>query len=249
MWSLPPPGTKRPGGSRDRGRVAVAVGAPIGVLVVAFAMWQFSDRVGYVGPLDKATFFWILVVPVWLFASVVAGWSWCDLGPRSSSMVRLIVGTVVTLTVATLLWIVATDSDCDYGPRTTPIGWVVSSVLLGLSLGGGLVASGSRAAREIRAGRRLRAVVLGVGTHAGFVILAGAVLLGALLFQSGCQRPTEAPTAGYSRAESVDRGPSAHVDHYGEAGGCATRRSIERNTRSAAPATAQVGLVDTRCQA
>ena len=49
---------------------------PLLVVAVAFVLWWISDRLLYVGPLDRATFGWAVVVPLWAAAPTFAGFSW-----------------------------------------------------------------------------------------------------------------------------------------------------------------------------
>ena len=171
-------------------RVALGITAPLGVLILAYALWGYSDRVGYVGPLDKAAFGWAVVVPVWLLAPMAAGWAWRDLSSRATAAARLIVGAILTIVAAVLLWIATTEPGCDIGPRTAAIGWVAPSLITGLVLGTGLVVGGSLARRELRGGHRSAALMLGVAAQAGFAVIAVGVLTWALIVQGGCERPS-----------------------------------------------------------
>ncbi len=184
------PAVGRPDDTGDARGVALGIALPIGVLAFAYVLWWISDRVVYVGPLDKAAFGWAVVVPIWLLAPLAAGWTWRDLAPRASAVARLIVGVIVTTVVALLFWVAATEPRCDSGPITAPIGWVLPSFLIGALLGGGLVVGGSHVAREIRDHRRWSAVLVGVSTQAGFAVLALGVVTWAALFLGGCTRPS-----------------------------------------------------------
>jgi len=136
-----------------RSRVALGVAVPLGVLVLAYALWHYSDLVGYVGPLDKASFGWVVVAPVWLLAPLAAGWTWRELTPPASALAKVIVGAIVTTVATVLFWIAVTEPACEFGPRTPSTGWMAPSILIGLLVGSGLVAGGSFAAHEIRDGR------------------------------------------------------------------------------------------------
>ena len=184
------PAVERPDDTGDTRGVVLGIALPIGVLGFAYALWWISDRVVYVGPLDKAAFGWVVVVPIWLLAPVAAGWIWRDLARRASAVARLIVGFIVTTVVAVLFWVAATEPGCEFGPMTAPIGWVPPSLLIGALLGSGLVVGGSHVAREIRAGRRGSALILGISTQAGVAILALGVFSLAALFLAGCERPS-----------------------------------------------------------
>jgi hypothetical protein len=184
------PLVERGGITSDPRRVALAITLPIGVLALAYILWWISDRVVYVGPLDKAAFDWVVVAPIWLLAPLAAGWTWRDLAPRASALARPIVGVVVTTVAAGLFWVAAAEPGCEFGPRTAPIGWVIPSLLIGALLGSGLVVGGSHLAREIKCGRRGSAVILGISAQAGAAILAVGVFYFATLFLAGCERPS-----------------------------------------------------------
>ena len=184
------PAVEGQGAASGPRHITLAIVLPTGVLALAYALWWISDRVGYVGPLDKAAFGWVVVVPIWLLAPLAAGWAWHDLASRASAVARLLVGVTVTTVVAALFWVAATEPGCESGPITAPIGWVLPSLLIGALLGAGLVAGGSLAAREIRARRRWSAVLVGLSAQAGFAVLALGVFTWAVIFLGGCERPS-----------------------------------------------------------
>ena len=110
------PAVGRPDDTGDARGVALGIALPIGVLAFAYVLWWISDRVVYVGPLDKAAFGWVVVVPIWLLAPLAAGWTWRDLAPRASAVARLIVGLIVTTVVALLFWVATTEPGCEFRP-------------------------------------------------------------------------------------------------------------------------------------
>src|SRR5437773_887043 len=55
------------------GRFFVGVAVPLALVVLAYFLWQVSDRLLYIGPLDRAAFEWSVVIPIWIGAPVAAG--------------------------------------------------------------------------------------------------------------------------------------------------------------------------------
>lgn len=47
-----------------------------------------SERLFYIGPLDRATFGWVVVIPVWISAPIVAGFAWPLLPQRAPFWLR-----------------------------------------------------------------------------------------------------------------------------------------------------------------
>ncbi|MBA2373099.1 MAG: hypothetical protein H0V74_02700, partial [Chloroflexi bacterium] len=44
-------------------RVAWGTAVPLALVALAYALWWLSDRLGYIGPLDRAAFGWAVVIP------------------------------------------------------------------------------------------------------------------------------------------------------------------------------------------
>ncbi len=72
----------RIGSGEERAARLFALIAPVLVVGAAYALWWISDRLLYVGPLDRAQFGWLVVVPTLLAAPVVAGVAWAGLDER-----------------------------------------------------------------------------------------------------------------------------------------------------------------------
>ncbi len=180
-----------PVGSRSRGapgHVALGVAAPLALVALAYALWWVSDRLLYIGPLDRAAFGWAVVIPVWLAAPVAAGFAWRGLPSRANNVAALIVGTVIAGVAAVLFWQSVAYPDCASGATHTPADWVLPSLVLGLVIGGGLAVSALIASRFVRQGRPWRAVFLGAGTEIVMVV-AAILVAGMMLLGPGCQRP------------------------------------------------------------
>ena len=177
-------------GSFDRKawRLVMAVAAPLAVVGLAYALWWISDRLLYVGPLDRAAFGWAVVIPVWLSTPVVAGFAWHGLTRRDSRVAALVVGAVISGVTAILFWQAVAYPPCEYGATHTPGDWVLPSIVLGVVVGGGLAASGLLATSQVRSGHPWRAAILGAGAELGMVFVA-ILVASAVLIGTACQRP------------------------------------------------------------
>jgi hypothetical protein len=168
---------------------ALAVVLPLVIVGLASTLWWISDRLMYIGPLDRAAFGWVVVIPVWLSAPIVAGFVWHRLTPRRALLAALAVGASVSAVAALLFWQGVANPDCTTGTIRAPIEWVIPAMAVGSVVGVGLVASGLLATAQFRGGRPWRAVLLGGGAE--LVLVFGAVLTAALfVLGPACQRPS-----------------------------------------------------------
>lgn len=174
----------------DQGAAPFALGilAPLGVVSTAASLWWISDRLAYIGPLDRAMFGWAVVIPVWISAPIVAGLVWRRLSLRRSTVTAAILAMCVGSAAATLLYGAETPIGCAFGAARPPSDWVAPSVLFGLVVGVGPAASGLLATELLRSGRPWRAAVSGAGVELLFVVAAIATAA-AFLSGAGCQRP------------------------------------------------------------
>lgn len=169
-------------------RVAWGTAVPLGLVALAYALWWVSDRLLYIGPLDRAAFGWAVVIPVWLAAPIAAGFAWRGLTARASRLAAVVVGSVIAGVAAVLFWQSVAYPDCAYGATHTPADWVLPSLVLGLVIGGGLAISALLTSRFVHQGRPWRAVVLGAGTET-VMVFAAILVAGMMLLGPGCQRP------------------------------------------------------------
>ena len=169
-------------------RFALGVAAPIAVASLAYALWWISDRLLYVGPIDRAAFGWAVVIPLWVSTPIAAGFVWNRLTRRGSALAAVVVGAVVSGAAAALFWRAVAHPSCEFGATRAPIDWVLPSLLVGVVIGGGLAVSGLLAATLVRRGRPWRAAVLGAGTEV-VLVFAAIVSAGVVLIGPGCQRP------------------------------------------------------------
>lgn len=166
---------------------ALGVAVPLAVVALAYAMWWLSDRLLYIGPLDRAAFGWAVVIPLWVSTPIAAGFVWHRLNLRGRTLAASVVGAVVSAVATVLLWRSAAYATCEFGATRASIDWVLPSLLVGVVIGGGLAVSGLLAATLVRRVRPWRAAVLGAGTDV--VLVFAAILAGAVLMGPGCQRP------------------------------------------------------------
>ena len=168
----------------------VGVAVPLAIAALAYALWWISDRLLYVGPLDRAAFGWVVVIPMWIVAPVVTGFAWRRLTSQGGFFAAILVGFAISGIAAALFWQSVAYPNCSTGDIHTPGEWVLPSLTLGLVIGGGFAISGLIATRFLREGRPWRAVLLAGGTEVVMVSTA-IVLAGLILVLSGpaCQRP------------------------------------------------------------
>jgi len=166
----------------------IGVAAPLATAGLAYLLWWISDRLVVVGPLDRASFGWMVVVPTWLAAPVVAGFAWRPIDERTAWAVAGVVGTVMAGLSTVLLWRSVAFPPCGTGPIHTPPEMVLPSLVVGAVVGAGFAASGLVSAHYARE----RRVVAAVGLGATFQLLMSTaaifVAVGTILGPA-CQRP------------------------------------------------------------
>lgn len=174
----------RPGGQAFRFAFGVAV--PLAVVALAYGLWWISDRLVYIGPLDRAAFGWVVVVPAWLCAPIAAGLAWRSLTTRATAAALIVVGVVVGFVATILFWQSVTYPDCQF-PIRAPIDWALPALLVGVMIGVGPALSGLLAVRFVRRDHPWQAAVLGAGAELGlsFVAILAAVIV---LLGPGCSR-------------------------------------------------------------
>lgn len=159
--------------------------APLAVIGLAGALWFISDRLLYVGPLDRATFGWLVVVPIWAVAPLAAGLAWrgYDRGVRTRA--ALVCSLPLGALSAALLWQEAAFPDCTASRE--PIGWLLPAMFLGVVVGGIFGASCLIASGQVRNRHPWRALAFGA---VGQLAIIGLVpTLAFVLFFGICQRP------------------------------------------------------------
>jgi len=168
--------------------LALGIAAPLATVALAYALWSVSDRLLYIGPLDRAAFGWAVVVPVWTIAPVAAAFAWRRLSPRRTAVAAAALGLIISFAAAALLWSAFAFPNCQFGAIRSPIEVVPPSVIVGLIIGFGLAAAGLLSATLLRRGHPWRASAAGAGSGLALVFVALFAATVVLLAPS-CQRP------------------------------------------------------------
>ena len=164
-------------------RVAIGIALPLGLVALASALYALS---GYgssgIGPLDAGVVLLGTVAPLWLSSPVVAGFIWRWLTRRQTKLAALVVGTLVSSATALAFWQwIGTPFDCGFGTVTPAIDFLPQSLIVGVTVGGGLALNGLLVTELIRLGVRWWAVVIGAGSEAvlfGVALFLGFAFLG-----------------------------------------------------------------------
>jgi hypothetical protein len=159
--------------------------APLVVIAVAGALWLISDRLLYVGPLDRATFGWTVVVPIWAAAPFAAALAWRGFQRRARTLAVVACGLPLGGLAAALLWLALAFPAC--APARGPVEWLPPAIVLGVVIGGGFGVNCLIASGQVRTGHPWRALVFGA---VGQLAIIGLVLTIAFsLFFGVCARP------------------------------------------------------------
>jgi hypothetical protein len=170
-------------------RVVVGIAVPLIVAAVAFLLWWLSDRLLFVGPLDRATFGWIVVVPMWLAVPLASALAWRGLDTRARSIVASAVGLVAGGATALFLGQAVASPDCQYGAIRGPEAWIGPVLVIGAVMGGGLAWSSTVASSQLAARHTARAIFVGLAIQAGVMFVAILVFTAFTLTTPQCQRP------------------------------------------------------------
>jgi len=169
-------------------RVWLAVTVPLGLVALAWGLWSISDRLGSIGPLDKAKFGWLVVIPIWVLTPVVAGYAWRRLSHAELRLSATLVGVLVAAFATALMWAAVAHPACEFGAVQTPAELLVSSLVVGFVIGGGLAGSALAALAMLRRARPWAALAVGAGS--GFLLVFLAILAATPFFLGpACQRP------------------------------------------------------------
>lgn len=169
-------------------RLAIAILVPLGGAALAYGLWWISDRLLYIGPLDRARFGWLVVVPIWSLTPVAAAFAWRTLDSRQSAVAAGAIGVILAGASGVLFWSASAFPNCEFGAVRTPGDWVIPSVIVGLVIGAGF-ATACLGATVVARRTRWWAVVL-AGAGSAFALVFVAILVAApFLTSGGCQRP------------------------------------------------------------
>jgi hypothetical protein len=161
-----------------------AAAAPVLVAGLAFALWQISDRLLYVGPIDRGTFAAFVVIPLWVIAAGVA-FAWRDLDDDDFDRLSAGAGLVVGAAIAVFLWSSVVSVGCR--PSHTPMELVLPALIFGAVVGGGFGLACRIAAGPSAGGHPWRGI--GIAATLQLAVLAIAPYLQFMLFFGLCQRP------------------------------------------------------------
>jgi hypothetical protein len=176
------------GTPREGVQLGLGITAPVAVLALAYALYWISDRLLYIGPLDRAWFGWLVVVPLLLIAPVPAGLAWSRLTLPSVMVAAAVVATSVAAVEAALFWLPIAHVDCQFGSRMTPAEAVGPSLIVGLLMGVGYVLASRLVAALVRRGHPWWGSLLGMGS--GLSVWTVTLFAGQALIPFGlCQRP------------------------------------------------------------
>jgi hypothetical protein len=143
-------------GSRS---LATLIVAPA-LLVLAVATWFVSDRLVVIGPFDRATIGWVVVLPLLAIAPGAAALA--GSGSTSPGLARLVVaGTSIVTGLVVVLGLAAAITFVDCRPTTGPLEVVPRTLPTAFVLGIGFAISAAAAWGPALHGRRLVAVVVG----------------------------------------------------------------------------------------
>src|ERR1700674_4975500 len=147
---------------------------PLTILALAYAVLFFAGQAGSLGPLDFATYQWI-IVGLWVAAPVVGGLVSHALSDRLITLTAALLAVVLGLAVAFFLLTAAgTASSCARGAvgsvAAYSLGCLGDGAVVGIGVGAGEVVT----ARLARRGLWLPAVLLGGGLS--FLASAAAYL-------------------------------------------------------------------------
>ncbi len=158
------------------------------IIATAFVLWLVSDRLIWIGPLDRAAFGWAIVIPLWWMAPIVGGLLAADLdrgGQRIAATALffvLAVGATIALLGETAF------PDCEFGTHGEPLTYALRVPMVGALIGVGPPAVLLASAVARRRGGRVRAVAAGlaVGVVVTFATIVAAV---SILSAPVCNRP------------------------------------------------------------
>jgi hypothetical protein len=143
-----------------RSRSLATQGIAPSLLVIALAIWFVSDRVVVIGPFDRATIGWAVVLPLLAIAPGAAALA----GSRSTSprLARLVVaGTSIVTGLFVVFGLAATITFVDCRPATGPLEVVPRTLPTAFVFGIGFAVSVAAAWVPALHGRRVVAVVVG----------------------------------------------------------------------------------------
>jgi hypothetical protein len=175
--------------TRDGRRVTVAILVPLIMLGAAMMTGLAVNYAGQLGPLNRATISWIVVVPLIVLTPVVAGFLWRSMTRRAMLATALVVAAIAVVTVAAFAWLSIATTECSTARIISNAAAVIPALFIGLGCGVPIVTAGYIVARTSGRAQPMRVVAAGIGGGivAGLVSLGIAALV--LLTLQMCARP------------------------------------------------------------
>lgn len=134
-------------------RLLLGVAIPIGLLAVAGTLQWLDNQFFAWWPFDPAVFGWVVVVPIWLSAGVVAGYLWQSLSPRQTYLAAAVVTAVIGGAAALVYWQwIGVPFDCGFGTVTPALAFLPPTLIVGFSVGVGLALTSLLSTTLVRAG-------------------------------------------------------------------------------------------------
>lgn len=165
-----------------------AAATPLVVVSAAGALWWASDRIGQVGPLDKATFGWLFVVPIWAAAPATAGLAWRDLAATTRRRAAIAEALLVGGVAGFLLWLDVITADCQNGLARTPLEFAVPAIVCAAAAGAVFGFGLSQASAQAVAGHRLRSIAVGAAAQLAIMLVVPTIAYVGF-FGGPCARP------------------------------------------------------------
>ena len=167
--------------------ITAAITVPLALIAAAFFLWWLSNQLVVIGPLDRATFGWLVLVPMLASVPIIGGIFLAQTPLRAHWPVATLVGAVAGFAVAFLFYQSVSMPDCEFGAIRTDAEWLPNAVGFGLAVGAPL-SVGLVSVARLWSEHRVGAVLAGLAASAaGYVLLA--IVLG-LSFQPLCNRPS-----------------------------------------------------------
>jgi hypothetical protein len=174
-----------------RGRdISVGLLGPLALIAAANGLLVLGNAAIHVGPFDRATFGWLVPVPLWSVSPAAAAYLWRRLPTLTSAIEAVVIGTLLTVVATWFLYSSWASSDCQLGLNKSNAEFLGQIIPVGLVIGGGWAATAFLTRRLVLRGQPRLAAVL--GTVGGFAIIFLAIGAAVLtnLFAGVCNRPT-----------------------------------------------------------
>ena len=162
---------------------------PLAAVAATFSLWWLSDRLIEIGPLDRATFGWAVVIPSWFATPFASALTWRGLAPRARTIAATTLGLIVGGAAAILIWQATAFPSCQFGPRQGPEAWIWPSLAIGAIVGGGLAISSTASVDKALAGRYRIALAAGAAIQAASTLGAILVFASAAMALPACALP------------------------------------------------------------